>query len=298
MRHLQKLGLALLGASLFGTVIQAAPVVPEQRAPRKIAWGAARNGIRVGLTPPETSISEGQTEVNVTIWYENQSAEERKVLTFQGGNRCPLMFSLSEGDRQQRYIDFTTEDPVRTPLRYVTLKAGDQFHEDVALSFTPPGTGGFVALPVPQAKQPLMLAAGVCKHADTKGKASWDDAETLHSGPIRLTLSDVLVIRPHANDKPIRLRAGQTVELRLDSRDSDRQWHLPPSESADTAVTVRSQKHIRPKHVAESAAGTYAFTVQAQKPGKQTLEFQFRSVKTGFGKPVAQRLVVEIEVTE
>ena len=137
---------AVLGLTIGAAAVIGAPLADEGRQP-VIAWGEPKNGVRIGLASSAPGVAAGAADVRVTLWYENTSAEERKVLTYQGGNRCPVMFSVAEGEKQQRFIEFSTRPTDRTPLRHVTLKPGARFHEEIALPFEESTTSGFGPCP-------------------------------------------------------------------------------------------------------------------------------------------------------
>jgi hypothetical protein len=40
-----------------------------------IAWGQTQNGLRIGLSPPTLNASADQTDLAVTIWFENTGKE-------------------------------------------------------------------------------------------------------------------------------------------------------------------------------------------------------------------------------
>ena len=107
--------------------------------------------------------------------------------TFQGGNICAVMFAGSTGEKPF-FVDFTMDRLAITPARFVVLKAGEQFHEAIPVPFDGQPGAGFVNLPRPAAKQPVILKAGVCAKVDTKGKPSWDAADTRRSGAITIEL--------------------------------------------------------------------------------------------------------------
>lgn len=156
-------------------------------AAKAISWGAPKDDVRIGLTPEKVEVAADARDVAVTLWYENVGKEERKVLTFQGGNVSPLMFTAGKGDKVS-FVEFAVERLAITVPKYVTLKPGERFSEGIRIPFELHGTGGFLDLPRPEAKQPVSLKAALGTKGDARGKDTWDSADTRHSGLISIEL--------------------------------------------------------------------------------------------------------------
>jgi hypothetical protein len=285
-----------LGAPLPATPVEIAPAEDRDA----IAWGKPRDDVRIGLASEDREVLAMATSVNVTLWYENLGTEKRRVLTFQGGNRCPVLFSASQGEHQL-YIDFDYgRRTTLTPLRYVTLEPGKRFHEQINVPFESKIAGNFANVPRPDAKQTVALTAGLCTEPDTKGKKSWDAADTRHSGAITFRLIDRLVIAgPKFGKEPVRVKVGKPFEVRLESAASETAWELRPTFEEKPVLSRVGARHI-PR--GEPAVGTYVFTFTATRAGEETLDFQFvfprGTGKKAFGSTIVSRAIIKIQAEE
>jgi RNA polymerase sigma factor (sigma-70 family) len=166
---------------------QSGPITLNLAGDTPVAWGTAKDGVRVGLSPDTIEVAAEAKSVTVTVSYENVGKEERKLQVFQGGNICPLMFLATKGD-QQFYVDFVAVRSATTPPQFVTLKPGESFRETLTIPFEGTPGAGFVRLPRPDAKQPVTLSVGLCTKVDTSGKQSWEAADTRIGGSIKINV--------------------------------------------------------------------------------------------------------------
>lgn len=122
-----------------------------------IAWGKARNGIRVGLSPRSFIIAADQESIEVTIWFENTGKQDRNVLFWDE------WFSF-EGKRSERKFSVEYQISARVgwrgPPPFRLLKPGQRIQIVRRLRFDgPERSDNYVGLWRPIAAEPVILTA-------------------------------------------------------------------------------------------------------------------------------------------
>jgi len=155
------------------------PAVPD--GGEEIAWGEAKDGVRIGLSPKTVNLKPDEKTFTVRVWYENVSHQLQRVPVHKNANMYTLMFAANTGG-EPFYVGCIVARTETIPPRPHSLKPGKRFSETFGLGLAVGGGGTRFYLPELKAGESLTLQAGWTPFGDANTAAHWNDPRTRTSG--------------------------------------------------------------------------------------------------------------------
>jgi hypothetical protein len=164
------------------------PAAGEKAAAKKISWGMAVKGLRVGLSPAGVTLEHGAKSFGVRVWYENIGGKPVQVPDHRGGRVVNAFRIMFAGDKAGKpfYACFAFERCKTVTPRPRTLKPGERFSEEFRLPDSL-GAGARSRLPRLLPGESFTLRVGLCAKLDPMGPKDWQAATTLKSGAVTVT---------------------------------------------------------------------------------------------------------------
>jgi hypothetical protein len=159
------------------------PAAPD--AGENIAWGKAKDDVRVGLSPKTVKLKPDEKTFTVRVWYENVGRQLQRVPVHKNANMYTLMFS-GNTDGKPFYAGCIMARAETLPPRPHSLKPGERFSETFGLGLAVGDDDTRFYLPELKAGESLTLQAGWTPFGDAATAEHFNDPRTRTSGAITI----------------------------------------------------------------------------------------------------------------
>jgi len=181
------------------------PAVPD--GGEEIAWGEAKNGVRIGLSPKTVKLKPDEKTFTVRVWYENVSRQLQRVPVHKNANMYVLMFTGNTGGGPF-YVGCVMERAETIPPGSHSLKPGERFSETFGLGLAVGGGDTRFYLPELKADESLTLQAGWTPFDDAMTAAHWNAPRTRTSGEAIVKVTEEPRERLRTSLSPLKLLAS------------------------------------------------------------------------------------------